>query len=63
MGVEDVRENLHTALWKMPMYRNTIKLYIGMHLIPGLELSLSFLHVLSLLLSPIKAAVPKYFCS
>lgn len=33
MGVKDVREDLYTAARKMPVYRNRIELYVGVHLI------------------------------
>jgi len=33
VGVKDVREELYIAARKVPMYRNRIELYIGMHLI------------------------------
>lgn len=31
MGVKDVREDLCTAAREMPVYRNRIELYVGMH--------------------------------
>lgn len=33
MGVKDVREDLCTAAREMPVYRNRIEPYVGMHLI------------------------------